>query len=1358
MPADVTLDIEADDNASDDVARLRRNVQQLGDEVKSTNQEIVRSVRTTTDLTTNQTRLISDQIRSLDRQRDRASREQIARTNAEGRIAVIQERARLEAERDLRRAKERRIDEERRETARLEREQRRARQAEIRHERQLQALARQRRASQIGGIGGALGTGNLTGLISQLSAANVAFGGFAIAATAAGRAVVSAASDFDRLNRGLTAITGSASAAQAQLESIEQLARLPGISFQDASRTALRLRASGFDEERTNRLIREFGNAAQVSGASFQDAAESLRQLTQIQSTGRFTAENFNIILERLPILRQVALEAFGTTVGGDIQTALEARGQDFDDAVGQLLDGLQRIQRVDADSFQNAASNLGNDLNRLAREIGEGLLPIARDLTNQMASLVRFFTGTTGQALLSTAAGVGLARGAQALVGLGGGLIRRGGGAAVTDIATGTAAGGLFTRGNAALATGIGGVGALANLAEGLAITAGLNRLRRQGRFPDAASFREARVAFTEGLFTGELAQNIQNLDAIEEARNRSGVAAGRFRSGLQFQRARISSIGGRVPLLAAGVGSLAGPAGLAIGGAIGLGYFAGARDVERQAEAIRENTRALDRVSSAFNQQVFGGPEGLGRARQFEASLQTLQRTLTPIVEPLAGFPTGRFEPTRGIIRGVPRVADLLRNLNLDRISPEEARTLITQITDVRARNQAILDAQNERRRELNQQIEGFTATIGFRRRQIRETQPRRTGRGGEEVFPNLPGVENIEDYRQELQRLVTEEEKARTAARETLQQLENRIPRQEEYNRLLSENSDILQQLGDIANREANRLARIQDIIAGYSTELTRAQTQLGNVLFSLERANTVEEVNAALQRQILAIRRVSDAESDIATTSIQDAEQRAAALEAINARAQQARIRAEEAAAAQITLINERLAAQGRAIFEAQIRAYNDYQELTKQAAQAIETVNSGIQDTIDSVTSLGRAIGSAFQGAIDRIGGAGEALNRFNGQILRHRQELDALRAAENLAGVRAGLRRDPREAEAFRDAYSVLFQGRRITEAVRGIGVTGVRTPFDADALPRTERAPDLRNAQRRQQVQSFLEQVGNQAYTQFGGDLLLDALGIGGRRQTALRNALEDLRGNFRDVANEIRRDSTISERERLDELLRLNQDYLAERRGLERQAEQERARAWQDFVRTVLADFGRILYQQAQLRIAERATNFAFDRIPFLRGGGAAAAGRGVAQYASPIGPGLAGTGTAGTGIGLGTAATAGVTLAGIAVAANGLVDPIRDLFNSFSFHNASNDQYAFDVAARAGREIFGGQTPSQFGQQSARDLVDQVVSGIQAGAAQGGGQQLEAQIQVDLNLNDRSLQTVVERTQVMARQGRS
>ena len=76
-------------------------------------------------------------------------------------------------------------------------------------------------------------------LTASLTAPIAAFGGAAFAA----------AMKLEQLERGLTAVTGSATAAQQQIARLREAAKLPGLGFAEAIRGSTRLQATGIEAE-----------------------------------------------------------------------------------------------------------------------------------------------------------------------------------------------------------------------------------------------------------------------------------------------------------------------------------------------------------------------------------------------------------------------------------------------------------------------------------------------------------------------------------------------------------------------------------------------------------------------------------------------------------------------------------------------------------------------------------------------------------------------------------------------------------------------------------------------------------------------------------------------------------------------------------------------------------------------------------------------------------------------------------------------------------------------------------------------------------------------------------------------------
>ena len=267
------------------------------------------------------------------------------------------------------------------------------------------------------------------------------------------------------------------------------------------------------------------------------------------------------------------------------------------------------------------------------------------------------------------------------------------------------------------------------------------------------------------------------------------------------------------------------------------------------------------------------------------------------------------------------------------------------------------------------------------------------------------------------------------------------------------------------------------------------------------------------------------------------------------------------------------------------------------------------------------------------------------------------------------------------------------------------------------------------RRLQRARAFEGYFAGGAESIYDQFIAPPILDSLGIG---ESNLDRGLRRLREDIERQRAEIRRDETLSQRDQNDALLELNREYLRERRDLERQYEEEREDAWENWVRQQLTDFPKLIFQQLNLQLAARATNFVLNSLGL--GGNIPITGPGI--------PGGAGYGrlaeAAGAGgVGLGQAAgTAGVAFSAYQAGrgiyevgrGGGFNDIFQDIanipssigsfFTNLSFHNPINDA----IANAAGRAR-GQEQAARLGRESARDIVRHYDQGFEQGSQQMG-----------------------------------
>ena len=1318
---DLEIRVTVDDDSMGGFERLEKRLKDLEAAANKINRVQAKAISDQAKLETQQSRERQERIRAdtqLQTEQYRLQTAQVRQTaQAEANIRSKREtasRERLQAARteaaqeaEARKIRLASFEEDRRQRRLAAQQTGRAHSEEVRHQRTLRreydrtARARQR----------AFESRNIRDFFSKVADSVIAVEGVGYAFAGVASRVINAAAEFDRINRALVAITGNASRARAQISDIQELSRQPGITFQGAAGTSVRLRSAGFDQETTRRLIAEFANAAQISGAREEDAREALRQLTQIASTQRFTAENLNLILERLPIFRGVLQREFGTTVGGDLQKALEAQGLTFNDAIDRWLSGAERLQRVDADSFDNSLSNLSNDLNALAREIGSRLLPVAKQLVDGISSVVRFLSSGTGQSLLSVGTGALLGRGAQAA---GTSLLSS---RLVTTL--------LAALGGRSLGRSLGDLGS----SRGIDIEEFIRRSERRSG---------GRRSFTER----ELLRGGSR--SVRRAAGAGAGAAGR------------AAAGGAVR------GAAGGLPGIAIGTAAGFAFDQYARYQERVEANTQRIQDQLERIHTSFNESVFGGDKGLAQLTTFDQNLSVVQGSLRDIVGELTGEPLTRVAETlrralanlpddaeelsrrlartssvinRHLSQSVADLDTLLENLDIANLSRARAVEITPQLEAAFTASQSTLDSAVARQEDYVKELARLDETIERLNQELVESAPREVRSGSlvrgfrtRTVFPEVEGVDDVEKYHNERRAQLEAARTERNTLDDNLERLKEQIALYRENNEVLRENIGLVKELRSFVDRTApeNRLARA-------ATDLFSAERQLSQ-------ARTQEQVDAGLEAFLDANRKRREAEIASVTESEKNEELRRTKIRDINVRFDASDEDARQRAADLRSRISERAIREIDEI-EKRIQEWRMEQD---EIRESVKRLDAGINQFGENLRNFGNAATSIWRSLGDEIESAGrkaqDAISEF--QAAQAAAIEVTTQEHEDRANAELYRRRTQEARRAGNRAEDALFGIGRpaltpLSETTREVvdPVTGdrIRAPLSREE-ERQGRISEERSDRRLRQgerVERFLSNTARSAYEQFGSDLLLDTLGIGGRSSDRLNDALEDLKSDYNRVREEIREDSTISEKARLDELRSLNEQYQKDVREIEMRSEQERQRAWRDWVKTVISDFGRLIFEQLELQLAAKATNAILGAF-----GGGGGVGLGAQQYASPIGPGIENAGLALAASGGGGGAAAGLaaaapliapSLIGAAIAATaivGLEDPLKDVFNSFSFHNQENDQYAFEKARQAGQTIFGGQTPSQFGRQSARDLVDNVAGGIAVSGGGGGG----------------------------------
>jgi len=181
-----------------------------------------------------------------------------------------------------------------------------------------------------------------------------------------GRQAIKAAGDIESMTFALEAQLGSAQAAREEIEKLRTSALAPGLGFEQAVKGSIQLQAVGFSADRARKTIEAFGNGLALAGKGAQELDGVLLALTQISAKGVISAEEINQIAERLPQIRTLMKQAFGTAN----TEALQKLGVTSDQFIDAITQQLQKLPKATG-GIKNAFDNLRDSINQSLASIG---------------------------------------------------------------------------------------------------------------------------------------------------------------------------------------------------------------------------------------------------------------------------------------------------------------------------------------------------------------------------------------------------------------------------------------------------------------------------------------------------------------------------------------------------------------------------------------------------------------------------------------------------------------------------------------------------------------------------------------------------------------------------------------------------------------------------------------------------------------------------------------------------------------------------------------------------------------------------------------------------------------------------
>jgi len=201
---------------------------------------------------------------------------------------------------------------------------------------------------------------------------------------ALGGVALKQAADFDSLDRGLIAVTGSAQKAAVQMDRLKEVAKLPGLGFKEAIQGSINLQAAGFSAQLAERSLKAFGNALATVGRGKAELDGVNRALSQIVNKPSLMAEDLNQLAERLPQIRQALKAAFGTASTEEIQKL----GFTSEQIIEKIVTEFEKLPPVTG-GLRNDFENLRDRAEVALAKLGNAVAPAVTAAINGLDPLI---------------------------------------------------------------------------------------------------------------------------------------------------------------------------------------------------------------------------------------------------------------------------------------------------------------------------------------------------------------------------------------------------------------------------------------------------------------------------------------------------------------------------------------------------------------------------------------------------------------------------------------------------------------------------------------------------------------------------------------------------------------------------------------------------------------------------------------------------------------------------------------------------------------------------------------------------------------------------------------------------------
>lgn len=233
----------------------------------------------------------------------------------------------------------------------------------------------------------------LTGSLGEQKTgwANIA-GGYYVVAQAMGMvsagvmSIVDAAKQYDSIRSRLNAAEGSSILGAQDFREIQEMAKKPGLGFEQAASTMATLRGMKVTAGEAKQLILGIAQANASAAGTAEQFGAVMYQIQQSVSLGRLMSEDLKPIMQQIPTLGAAIQEHFGASQAEELNKRLKESGKSVRDFWLEVANLGQRLPAT-GETIANNIDNMGDAWVRLKASFSD--VGMIKSATGAIAKLL---------------------------------------------------------------------------------------------------------------------------------------------------------------------------------------------------------------------------------------------------------------------------------------------------------------------------------------------------------------------------------------------------------------------------------------------------------------------------------------------------------------------------------------------------------------------------------------------------------------------------------------------------------------------------------------------------------------------------------------------------------------------------------------------------------------------------------------------------------------------------------------------------------------------------------------------------------------------------------------------------------